>query len=68
MLSFAENLGVTFPVMFDESNTYPLYDKSGATAPYPLDVVVDQSGVVRYISTHYDPDELKETLDTLLSD
>jgi len=61
-----EQSGATFPVMVDDDDTYRDYDKNGATSPYPLDVIVDQAGVVRYIATHYDPDAMAEVIDGLL--
>ncbi len=61
-----EQAGVTFPVMVDADGTYRSYDKSGASAPYPLDIIVDQSGVVQYIATHYDPDAMAAVIEGLL--
>ncbi len=64
--TWIEQSGATFAVMIDQDDTYQSYDKHGATAPYPLDVIVDQSGIVRYIATHYDPNAMAEVIDGLL--
>ncbi len=66
VLLWAEQAGATFPVMVDDDDTYGDYDKYGATAPYPLDVIVDQSGMVAYIATHYDADAMAAVIDELL--
>lgn len=66
MLAWFEAAGGEFPVMVDSGGTYGRYDATGATAPFPLDVVVDQEGVVRYVDTRYDPDAIQAVLDELL--
>ncbi len=64
---FAEHNGVTFPVMRDPSGTYGQYDSVGSSAPFPLDVIVDQDGIVRYVDTRFEPDVLQEVIDGLLA-
>ncbi len=64
---FAEHHAVTFPVMRDPGGTYGQYDDVGATAPFPLDVVVDQQGIVQYVDTRFDPDVLEDTINDLLA-
>lgn len=64
---FAEQNGATFPVMRDQAGTYGEYDAVGSTAPFPLDVVIDQDGVVRYVDTRFDPEELESVIDELLA-
>ena len=53
-------------MMIDSSNTYGQYDQVGASAPFPLDVIVDQQGVVRYLNTRYDPGGMADVIDGLL--
>ena len=66
LTTWIEQSGATFPVMVDDDDTYRDYDKNGSTAPYPLDIIVDQSGIIRYIATHYDPDAMAEVIEELL--
>jgi hypothetical protein len=68
VLAWFEATGATFPVMVDSDGTYGRYDATGATAPFPLDVVVDQQGVVRFVDTRYDPDTLQAVIDGLLAE
>lgn len=67
VLAWFEATGATFPVMVDDDRTYGRYDATGSTAPFPLDVVVDQQGVVRFVDTRYDPDTIEAVIDELLA-
>lgn len=67
VLAWFEATGATFPVMVDDSRTYGSYDATGSTAPFPLDVVVDQQGVVRFVDTRYDPYTIEAVIDELLA-
>ena len=68
ILKFVDGTGVTFPVMRDSAGTYGEYDQVGATAPFPLDVVIDRNGIVRYVSTHYEPEEIERVVTELLAE
>ncbi len=68
VLDFIEQSGVSFPVMYDADGTYSEYDRSEATAPYPLDVIVDPDGVVAYVAAEYDPDAMAAVIDGLLQE
>ena len=67
VLAWFEATGATFPVMVDDDGTYRRYDDTGASAPFPLDVVVDQQGVIRFVDTRYDPDTIEAVIDELLA-
>ncbi len=65
ILDFHIENGGRYPVMRD-SGTYNQYDAVGASAPFPLDVVVDQNGVIAYVDTRFEPDEIERVIDELL--
>ena len=67
ILDFIDQTGVTFPVFYDTDGTYRDYDRTGATAPYPLDVIVDGDGRIAYVAADYDPDAMKSVIDGLLA-
>jgi len=67
VLDFGEYTGATFPLMYDSDGTYGYYNHDEATAPYPLDVIIDQDGVVAYVSTHYEPDAMEAVILELLA-
>ena len=49
-----------------ENNTYggrPL-----ALSPFPLDVVIDRQGVMRYINREYEADELRAVIEAALAE
>jgi hypothetical protein len=60
--AFVEETGVDFPVFRDLAGTYNEYDQVGSSAPFPLDVVIDKNGIVRYVSTRYEPDVIEELI------
>jgi hypothetical protein len=64
---FGEHHGVTFPIMRDPGGTYGQYDDVGSTAPFPLDVIVDQQGIVQYVDTRFEPEVLHDVIDGLLA-
>lgn len=67
--TFAENSGVTSPVLLDsDGSTYRDYDTSRlpAYAPFPLHVVVDADGTIRYLARQYDSQALFEALDSVV--
>jgi len=67
--NFASTLGVTFPVGVEESNTYSLLTASFAgTNPYPVDILVDKRGIIRYVAREYDPVAIDAMLQQLLAE
>ncbi len=63
---FVDAFGVTFPVLLDEAGeVYAGYSR-GAQLPFPLDYIIDQEGIIRYIATEYDPDEIVGEIEVLL--
>ena len=62
---FIEQTGVTFPVVQDFAQV-KAYDTGLAISPFPVDVVVDREGIIRYVSAGYDSDELLAVVESLL--
>lgn len=67
--AFCEDIGVTYPVGVEETETYELFSQSfdGAN-PYPIDVIVDKQGIIRYVAREYDPARMKEVVEELLAE
>lgn len=59
---------VGLPTLMDAGET--LYNSyggvEGAYAPFPVQVVIDQHGVTRYLSGQYDADAVRTTIQELL--
>jgi len=66
VLAWAVATGATFPVMMDRDGSYSTYDRVDSSAPFPLDVLIDQQGVVRYVSTRYEPAVIEALVQELL--
>jgi hypothetical protein len=65
---FRDVYGMRFVGLEDQlSSVYNTYRVPDPEAPYPQDYVIDQDGIVRYWSWEYDPHEVMETIDRLLS-
>jgi hypothetical protein len=63
---FIETFGPTFPILHDVTGeVYMTYSNSGQS-PFPLDYIIDQDGIIRYIATEYDPAEIIQTVEELL--
>lgn len=66
--AFIDQTGVTFDVGFDLTASYESYNRGPGLAPFPLEVVIDRQGRVRYISREYDATALDAVITTLLAE
>lgn len=67
LAAFTEQAGVTYPVL-DHTSTSWLFSFTGNnTFPYPRDVIIDQDGVVVYLSNNYDAQGMRTVIDALLA-
>jgi hypothetical protein len=67
--AFAKDIGVTFPVGVEETMNYEAFGNNFAGAnPYPVDVIVDKKGIIRYVAREYDPSRMTEVIDELLAE
>jgi len=70
--AFVANQGVYYPVAVEETAETPTYSTiegiyDGAN-PYPVDILVDKQGIIRYIAREYDPVALEEKIIELLAE
>jgi hypothetical protein len=67
--AFVDDLGVTYPVGVEETMNYELFGDSFEGAnPYPVDVIVDKTGIIRYVAREYDPARMQQVIDELLAE
>jgi hypothetical protein len=67
--NFCADVGVTYPVGIEETMTYELFtDSFEGVNPYPVDVLVDKQGIIRYVAREYDPAALQEMIERLLEE
>ncbi len=67
---FVGGARVTLPVLFDSgASLYRSYSRSDGSsyAPYPVHVIIDQDGVIRYLAYQYDAVAIRDTIDGLLN-
>jgi hypothetical protein len=67
---FVANLHPTFPIGLEDpaTKTYAALNQNfKGPNPFPVDVVVDQSGKIAYIAREYDPDGIRAAIDALLA-
>lgn len=63
---FMADFDLTFPGLLDvNSITYAAYRIQGIT-PYPVDAIIDQNGILRYLQSRYDPQLMLSTIHQLL--
>lgn len=70
--AFVANQGVTFPVTIQETAVTPTYSTiegiyDGAN-PYPVDILIDKQGIIRYIAREYDPVSMHAKVQELLAE
>lgn len=65
---FRAQTQVTFPIGYDLSGSYGLLRRGAGdtVSPFPLDVVIDRAGVIRYISAEYEPTALAAAIEAAL--
>lgn len=50
----------------DEDDTYAQYSADDYVSPYPIDVVVDDAGIIVYLAREYDPDAMVDAVERVL--
>jgi hypothetical protein len=70
--AFTANQGVYYPVTVQETAITPTYSTiegiyDGAN-PYPVDILVDKNGIIRYVSREYDPEGMLDLIPVLLAE
>jgi hypothetical protein len=64
--------GLTIPVLVQETAVTPTYSTiegiyDGAN-PYPVDILVDKQGIIRYVAREYDPVTMDDLVQDLLAE
>ncbi len=70
--AFVANQGVYFPIAVQETAETPTYSEIegiyDGSNPYPVDILVDKQGVIRYVAREYDPVALESKIQELLAE
>jgi peroxiredoxin len=71
---FTADAGLTVPSLLGAEDLYERYKREGHAggedpwAPYPLQVVVDGEGTIRYVAQQYDATRVTDLIDRLLAE
>lgn len=66
--AFAEQTGVTFPLLLGDTTRGEYASSDPGISPYPLDVIVDKTGTIRYLRREFDTADMVETIELLLAE
>lgn len=66
--AFAEQTQVTFPLLLDDTTRGLLARSDSSISPYPLDVVLDRDGTIRYLRREFDVTAMQATIEQLLEE
>lgn len=59
--AFMAQTGVTFPIVQDPQG-FGAWEHAAAASPYPLDILVDKTGVIKQIYREYDATALEAAI------
>ena len=66
---FLQDAHTTLPSLMDQQqSTYQSYVRAASFAPFPLQVVVDQEGTIRYLAFQYEAEAVRQAIDSLLEE
>lgn len=67
--AYCEYLDLTFELGLEQSQTYAgITENFSGLNPFPVDVIIDRQGIIRYIAREYDPDAMTEVIERLLDE
>jgi len=66
--AFIEQTGVTFPIVRGDTTYSEYANPDGAISPYPLDVIIDREGTIRYLRHEFDGDAMVAQVEQLLAE
>lgn len=67
--AYISHLAVTYPVGLEETANYTLYKQNFVGQnPFPVDIIVDKNGIIRYLAREYDAPTMLQVVDELLAE
>lgn len=66
---FCQNLGLTYTVGLEETDTYGAITQNfEGLNPFPLTILVDRTGTIRFIAREYDAETMTTVVEELLAE
>ncbi|MEK6609045.1 MAG: hypothetical protein AABZ30_15410 [Myxococcota bacterium] len=67
--AYAENLGLSYPVGLETTAHYTEWAANFTGAnPFPVDILVDKAGIIRYVAREYDAPTMRALVEELLAE
>jgi peroxiredoxin len=66
LADFIKQTGVTFPVGWDDNDSYLQLRPGGGVSPFPVDVIIDKQGRIQYREPRYDAEAMRAVVEQLL--
>ncbi len=66
--NFRDQTGVSFPLLLGDTSKSKYAHPDATISPYPIDVIVDRQGTIRYLRHEYDPAAMDAVLEGLLGE
>jgi hypothetical protein len=66
--AFAEQTQVSFPLLLDDTTRGQLAFSDASISPYPLDVILDRDGTIRYLRREFDIEAMEAMMEQLVEE
>jgi len=66
--AFRDQTNVTFPLLLRQTVSGQYADPDGSISPYPIDVIIDREGTIRYLRHEFDAAAMRSTIEQLLAE
>ena len=67
-VNFLQEAGAEQPCLLDDTNLYGQYPRHDSFAPFPVHVLIDREGVIRYLSFQLEPQAAHAAIEAVLSE
>lgn len=65
--AFVRNFGLTYPVLLDSDLSVLEKYKLNSSTPFPIDCIIDQNGIIKYLHSEYEPQLILNIINDLVN-
>ncbi len=66
--AFRDQTNVSFPLLLGDNTSGQYANPDGSISPYPIDVIVDKQGTIRYLRHEFDAEAMRAMIEQLLAE
>lgn len=66
--AFRDQTNVSFPLLLGDTTSGAYANPDGAISPYPIDVIIDKQGTIRYLRHEFDAEAMRDMIEQLLAE